>query len=61
MIEQKKTYLFYLGHPAHYHNISVVIREMTNKNCNIILVARAKDVLFSLLENLPYTIIFFNH
>lgn len=58
MVKQKKTYLFYLGHPAHYHNISVVIREMTTENCNVILVARAKDVLFKLLENLPYTIIF---
>lgn len=54
----KKTYLFYLGHPAHYHNISVVIKEMVAEDCNIVLVARAKDVLFSLLENLPHTIIF---
>lgn len=52
------TYLFYLGHPAHYHNVSVVMKQMLAENCRIILVARAKDVLFDLLEDLPYKIIF---
>ena len=52
------TYLFYLGHPAHYHNVSVVMKQMAAENCRIILVARAKDVLFDLLDDLPYNIIF---
>lgn len=55
---ETSTYLFYLGHPAHYHNVSVVMKQMLAENCRIILVARAKDVLFDLLEDLPYNIIF---
>lgn len=54
----KKTYLFYLGHPAHYHNISNVIKELDSEGYRIVLVARSKDVLFDLLEGLPFKIIF---
>ncbi|MBL4592619.1 MAG: DUF354 domain-containing protein [Flavobacteriales bacterium] len=52
------TFLFYLGHPAHYHNVSVVIRQLAKKGYRIVLVARAKDVLFDLLEGLPYEIVY---
>lgn len=58
MISSKETFLFYLGHPAHYHNISVVIKKLSEKGFHIILVARGKDVLFDLLDGLPYQIIF---
>lgn len=58
MISPKETLLFYLGHPAHYHNISVVIKKLSEKGFHIILVARGKDVLFDLLDGLPYQIIF---
>lgn len=54
----KKTYLFYLGHPAHYHNISNVINELNSEGHRIILVARSKDVLFDLLKGLPFEIVF---
>lgn len=53
-----ETFLFYLGHPAHYHNISVVIKQLSEKGYKIVLVARGKDVLFELLEGLPYKIIY---
>lgn len=52
------TFLFYLGHPAHYHNVSVVAKELYLKGIDVVLVARAKDVLFELLEGLPYEIIY---
>lgn len=55
---KKETYLFYLGHPAHYHNISRVIERLASKNHRIILVARGKDVLFDLIKGLPYEIIY---
>lgn len=45
-----------MGHPAHYHNISVVIRQLSAKGHEIHLVARSKDVLFNLIEGLPYSI-----
>ena len=58
MAKTADTFLFYLGHPAHYHNVSVVIQQLSAKGYNIVLVARAKDVLFELLEELPYKIIY---
>jgi len=58
MKQTSETLLFYLGHPAHYHNISVVIQQLAEKGFEIILVARGKDVLFDLLEGLPYKIIY---
>ena len=58
MKQTSDTFLFYLGHPAHYHNISVVIQLLAQKGCRIVLVARAKDVLFDLLEGLPYEIVY---
>jgi len=58
MKQTADTFLFYLGHPAHYHNVSVVIQQLSAKGYNIVLVARAKDVLFELLEGLPYKIIY---
>ncbi len=56
MAKTADTFLFYLGHPAHYHNVSVVIQQLSAKGYDIVLVARAKDVLFELLEGLPYKI-----
>ncbi len=58
MKKGKETFLFYLGHPAHYHNISVVIQKLSEKGYRVVLVARGKDVLFDLLEGLPYEIIY---
>ena len=58
MTKSKESLLFYLGHPAHYHNVSVVIKKLSERGYHIILVARGKDVLFELLEGLPYQIIF---
>jgi len=52
------TFLFYLGHPAHYHNISIVIQQLSKKGFHIVLVARAKDVLFELLKDVPYEIVY---
>jgi predicted glycosyltransferase len=58
MKQVSDTFLFYLGHPAHYHNISEVIKQLSEKGYHIVLVARAKDVLFELLEGLPYEIVY---
>ncbi len=58
MGKKADTILFYLGHPAHYHNVSVVVKNLSDKGFNVILVARSKDVLFELLEGVPYQIIY---
>jgi predicted glycosyltransferase len=47
-------FLFYLGHPAHYHYISKVIDVLSAKGNDILLVARPKDVLLDLLKDVPY-------
>ncbi|MDG1477119.1 MAG: hypothetical protein P8Q14_08235 [Vicingaceae bacterium] len=52
------TFLFYLGHPAHYHNVSMVIKQLSQKGFRVVLVARGKDVLFDLLKGLPYEIVY---
>lgn len=51
-------FLFYLGHPAHFHNIKIVAQQLVNDGHQVLLVAREKDVLFKLLENSPFEIIF---
>ncbi len=43
-------FLFYLGHPAHYHNFKHSVRLLTAKGHEVKVVARGKDVLFDLLE-----------
>src|SRR5690625_5065819 len=53
MIEQKNI-LFYMGHPAHYHNVSKVMPALSSNGHNVIIYARGKDVLFDLIEDLPY-------
>lgn len=54
-----KKVLFYLGHPAHYHNMSQVARILSEKGHEIILVARQKDVLLDLIKETPYRKIIF--
>lgn len=56
--EARKTYLFYIGHPAHYHyakNISHQLRENGN---HIHWVVRNKDVLFQLVDGESFDITF---
>ena len=48
------TFLFYMGHPAHYHNVKCVADTLAKKGHKIIFVARQKDVLFDLLKNVGY-------
>ena len=50
-------YLFYLGHPAHYHNLKNVAVKLAERSNEVIWVARDKDVLFKLLEGDPFPVI----
>jgi predicted glycosyltransferase len=47
-------YLFYIGHPAHYHNFKFVSQILSEKGHEIIWVVREKDVLFSLLDEVHF-------
>ncbi len=47
-------FLFYLGHPAHYLNVSVAADLLAEKGHDILFVARDKDVLFQLVKDTPY-------
>jgi len=50
-------FLFYLGHPAHYHNFKNPINRLISKGNQVLVVARAKDVLFDLLESENWTVV----
>lgn len=50
--------LFYLGHPAHYLNVSVVADQLAEKGHDILFVARDKDVLFQLVRDSPYPTVY---
>lgn len=47
-------FLFYLGHPAHYHYISQVIVNLAAKQHEVLIVARPKDVLLDLIKDIPF-------
>jgi len=51
-------FLFYLGHPAHYHNSSVVAKDLISQGHKVLMVARDKDVLFRLLEDQPFEVVY---
>lgn len=50
--------LLYMGHPAHYHNFSVVMKQLHAAGCQLLIVAREKDVLSRLLADCPFETIF---
>src|SRR5688572_11811303 len=49
-----QTILFYVGHPAHYHNIRNLAALLEQQGYKALIVARQKDVLFRLLESSPF-------
>ncbi|GAB4255273.1 MAG: DUF354 domain-containing protein [Vicingaceae bacterium] len=56
MPKNAKTILFYLGHPAHYHNVKNLSKRLFNEENKVIYVARSKEVLFELIEEVPYKV-----
>lgn len=52
-----QNFLFYLGHPAHYHNLKNPINELLKKGHCVKVVARSKDVLFSLIKDETWDIV----
>ncbi|MEO0312511.1 MAG: hypothetical protein RIQ89_2168 [Bacteroidota bacterium] len=46
----KKNFLFYLGHPAHFHLFKVVMKNLKNKGHNILILIKKKDILEELLK-----------
>lgn len=46
----KLKFLFYVGHPAHYHNYSVVAKQLVERGQGVFYVVRPKDVLIELLN-----------
>ena len=51
-----KTYLFSLGHPAHFHMFKHTMRALSNDGHKVVVIVRPKDVLEQLCinEGLPY-------
>lgn len=53
-------FLFYMGHPAHYHNFKHSIAGLLQKGHEVKVVARGKDVLFDLLKSEDWDLVKFN-
>lgn len=51
------TYLFYMGHPAHFYNVINLANKLAKKGNSIIFVIREKDVLLDLLQDCTYVLI----
>ena len=47
-----------MGHPAHYHNVTVVMDQLREKGHEVLTVGREKDVLIDLMKDIPYQKIF---
>ena len=45
-----KKFLFYLGHPAHFHLFKYTIKELHSKNYPVEIVIKKKDVLENLVQ-----------
>ncbi len=50
-------FLFYLGHPAHFHNFKHSVQRLSANGHKVKVVARGKDVLFDLLEGEDWDIV----
>ena len=55
----ERKFLFYMGHPAHYHNFKHAISTLQKKGHCVKVVARGKDVLFDLLDSENWDIVKF--
>jgi len=47
----KNKYLFYIGHPAHWHNLNYLAQRLTKKGHSVLLVIRKKDVMNDLIKS----------
>ncbi len=47
----KNKYLFYIGHPAHWHNLNYLAQSLTKKGHSVLLVIRKKDVMNELIKS----------
>jgi hypothetical protein len=52
-----KRFLFYMGHPAHYHNFKNAIECLLDENHEVLVVARGKDVLFDLVDTENWNVV----
>lgn len=56
MAKTNRRILFYMGHPAHYHNVKVVAASMLEQGCAVKVIAREKDVLRRLLSESDFDV-----
>jgi len=47
----KNKYLFYIGHPAHWHNLNYLAQKLIKKGHSVLLVIRKKDVMTELIKS----------
>jgi len=47
----KNKYLFYIGHPAHWHNLNYLAQRLTKRGHSVLLIIRRKDVMNELVKS----------
>ena len=47
----KNKYLFYIGHPAHWHNFNHLAQRLTKRGHRVLFVIRQKDVMSDLIQS----------
>ena len=50
----KKNFLFYIGHPAHFYNFSIIANRLINQKHNVLFAVRERGIVTNLVENSNY-------
>lgn len=50
----KRLYLFYIGHPAHYYSSMTIADRLSDNGHSILFICRAKDIVLDLMKECPY-------
>ncbi len=55
----KKKFLFYIGHPAHFYNFSIISKKLLKENHDVLLVVRDRNIVIDLVKksNFNYILI----
>ncbi len=53
---KRRTVLFYMGHPAHYHLFSQLADLLNQRGYKVVFAVREKDIILDLVKDSTYTI-----
>ena len=53
-----KKFLFYIGHPAHFHNFSIIAEKLLKENHSVLFVVRRRNIVIDLVKNSTFDYVF---